>query len=84
MMMMMMMMNQVEGSMMVLYTSDVFHWSQQTLMVFNMYQFVIIICGQFLCFPFLSQICQVPLALILAMYSISRAGYYALLASCSE
>ena len=70
--------------MMVLYTSDVFHWSQQTLMVFSMYQFAIIICGQFLCFPLLSKICRVPLVLILCLTSISRAGYYGLLASCTR
>ena len=75
---------QVESSMMVLYTDDLYHWSQQSLMVYNIYNFAIIIFGQFICFPFLSKICKIPLVLILCLTSVSRAGYFSLLASCHK
>ena len=75
---------QVESSLMVLYTENLYHWTQPELMEFNIYNFALIIAGQFLAFPFLSKVCKIPTALILCMTSISAAGYYGLLASCQR
>ena len=69
---------------MVLYTENLYDWSQPELMEFNIYNFALIIAGQFLAFPFLSKICKLPTALILCLTSVSAAGYYGLLASCQR
>ena len=74
----------VDGSLMVLYTKDRFDWSQHQLMQYNTYYNALIVFGQFFCFPFLENYVKFPLMLIGCLGSMSRAGYYSMLASCKR
>ena len=74
----------IDTGLMVLYTKDRFNWDQQSLMKFNAYQLALTVFGQFVCFPFLSKYLKVPLMLTGCLGCISRAGYYAMLATCNR
>ena len=69
---------------MVLYTKDKFNWSPEALLDFKSVFWILINLGDFLCFPFLVKCLSLPLMLVGCLTTISRAGYYGLVATCSK
>ena len=63
---------------------DRFNWDQAELLEYNTYNFLLMVIGQFICFPFLVKVIKIPLMLIGRLTCVSRGGYYGMLASCSR
>ena len=74
----------LDSSLLVLYTKDKFDWSQKEMMEYNTYNFLLIVFGQFICFPVLVKFLQMPPMLIGCLACISRGGYYSMLSVCQE
>ena len=72
----------LDQSLMVLYTRDRFSWDQADLLDYNTYNFILIVFGQFIIFPLLVRVINIPLMLIGCLTCVSRGGYYGMLASC--
>ena len=74
----------LDDVLMVLYSKDKFEWSPETLLDFKAVFWILVNLGQFLCFPFLVKVLSLPLMLVGALTSVSRSGYYGLVATCSN
>ena len=74
----------LDDVLMVLYSRDKFGWSPETLLDFKAVFWILVNFGQFLCFPFLTKVLALPLMLVGALSSVSRSGYYGLVATCSN